>query len=429
LKIKLLPSSLIATTLVLSGCNIEPRNQSPVVSDRTLSTLNTPGGAPGLSCSLTDQKAALVNIMTPQLNAQNINSNTGLYYLTPKTVDPSPFNSLTELLTAMKSSDDRWSFIQQGSSSSVSPSLQSTSNYQSKFGFRWTVSGGQIRVSYVFANSPAQNAAIQRGATITTVNGITVSTEAQFASALNNSNITLGFLDGSSKTLSRASFASPDISDIQTLTLADGTKAGYLYLDNFNNLIESEYTSAFAQFKANSVQSLIIDLRYNGGGLIISAYQLAHMIVGNTKQGLVFNSFLFNPQHQSKNETLNFNLGQFSSALQQSALALNKVVFLTTQGTASASELLIKGLEPHINVAVMGQNSNGKPYGMKGVRICDSTVWPLSFFNRNSNLQSTPDTGITPTCPVTDDLDTPLGNVNEAMLNKAISYLNTNSCS
>ncbi|MGB1237279.1 MAG: S41 family peptidase [Pseudomonadales bacterium] len=425
---KLLPYSVFLATLALAGCNIEPRNQSPVTADRTLSTGNTPGGSAGLSCSLSDQKAALVKIMTPVAAAQSASSTDGLYYLTPNIVDPAPYATLSDLLNAMKSPQDRWSFIEQGGSSGNNSGLQGTSNYQSRFGFRWSESGGQIRINYIFANSPAANASLQRGATITTVNGQAVTSASQFATALNSASVTLGLSGGTSVALSRANFTSPDISDVNVYTLANGSRAGYFYLDNFNNLIESEYSSAFAQFKAQNVQSLIIDLRYNGGGLIISSYQLAHMIVGNSKQGLAFNSFKFNGQHSSKNETLNFNLNQFSSALQNSALSVNKVVFLTTASSASASELLIKGLEPHIDVAVVGSNSNGKPYGMQGVKICDNTVWPLSFLNENSNLQTTPATGIPPTCPVTDDLNNPLGNTNEAMLNKAISYLNTNSC-
>lgn len=427
MKRNLLYTGLITASLVLTGCKIEPRNQSTVTVDQTLTAPNTPQGTNGLSCSFEDQKTALVNIMTGTTSAQGEFSNEGLYYLTANNVDPAPFTSLNELVIAMRDPRDHWSYVKTGNNNPTSQ-LQSAKGYNSQFGFRWSLHGGSIRINYVFPNSPASNSGLTRGATITSVNSTPVNSLAGFAKALADNSVTLGLSNGSNIVVSRNNFTSPDITNVNTYTLSNGSKVGYFYLDNFDSIIEDELSTTFAQFKADNIQSLIIDLRYNGGGLIYSAYQLAHMIVGNTKHGLIFDSFSFNPQHTSKNDDLLFDLSQFSSSLQQNALSLNKVVFLTSDGSASSSELLIKGLQPHIDVSIIGTQTHGKPYGMKGVDICGNEVWPVSFLNLNSNLQTTPLSGIAPTCAVSDDLNAPLGSTSEAMLNKAISYLDSGSC-
>ena len=105
-----------------------------------------------------------------------------------------------------------------------------------------------------------------------------------------------------------------------------------------------------------------------------------------------------------------------------------KIAFIGTASTASASELVINSLSPHINVQVVGETTCGKPVGMYGKTFCGKRIQPIEFITANSDGFSDYFDGFTPQCDVTDDWSRPLGNIAENMLNTAITFTRTGQC-
>ena len=114
---------------------------------------------------------------------------------------------------------------------------------------------------------------------------------------------------------------------------------------------------------------------------------------------------------------------------QSNSLNLNRVIILTTDGTASASEALINGLEPHIEVVTIGETTYGKPVGMKVFQYEDYVFLPITFRIANSNNESDYYDGIQPDALCNDDFTRAFDNREEAYLKEAIYYLENGSFS
>ena len=148
-------------------------------------------------------------------------------------------------------------------------------------------------------------------------------------------------------------------------------KVGYLMYNQFAQGFDDDLNEIFSDFKAKEINELVLDLRYNGGGLVRSATNLAGMITGQFN-GQVFAKYLWNKKLMTY---LNANQEQYSSWLGENftdklaeggainSLNFNKVYVITSRRSASASELVINGLSPYINVIQVGDNTYGKNVG------------------------------------------------------------------
>jgi C-terminal processing protease CtpA/Prc len=172
--------------------------------------------------------------------------------------------------------------------------------------------------------------------------------------------------DGTEVTISstKSSFTVNSVPAYTVIDLPSG-KIGYLCFDSFIDPAEGELNEAFAFFKANNVTSLIIDLRYNGGGDLDRAQQLASLVMGaadTTKicYKLKYNSTVSPDWNQTYKFTKTAN-----------PLGVDRVVFITTRETASASEVVISALKPYIPVSLVGDTTYGKPVGMN--------IWGFPF--------------------------------------------------
>ena len=239
-------------------------------------------------------------------------------------------------------------------------------------------------VNYVVPNSPAASAGLERGDVIYQVNG----------AALTTSNYQQLFSDSFSVTVAEtASVSSTGVTttgEKKKVTLTsvvleenpvayyqkyevNGKKIGYLVYNGFQSVYNDELNAAFAQMKQDGVNELILDLRYNGGGSVETAVALGQMVTGNFT-GSPYVVYDFNDKHNneddvdnlsSKVNTYTFTNGQTQNSGTQNinSLGLNKVYVLTSGGTASASELTIKGLRAYINVVTIGAETYGKFVG------------------------------------------------------------------
>ncbi|MGH8320808.1 MAG: S41 family peptidase, partial [Gammaproteobacteria bacterium] len=193
------------------------------------------------------------------------------------------------------------------------------------------------------------------------------------------------------------------------------------FFQNFITPSTDELQQAFAQLQSAGANELVIDERYNGGGLLSVAQFLGSLIVGNGDTGQTFATLNFNSQHTDQDQTLAFQ--NVSNALN-----LNRVVIITTDATASASELLINALKPYIDVVTVGSTTFGKPVGENGFNFCSNVLYPMTFKMTNAAGYGDYFSGFAPTCPAMDDLNQPLGSSSEASLSTALYYIANGTC-
>lgn len=314
--------------------------------------------------------------------------------------------------------------------------------FETGYGVKWGwAATGRLFAYYVDPSSPAA-VSITRGTEITAINGQPV---ANATTAYLNSTLFPGQTGvsvnltyrrpGTSTTqtasLVSATFSTTTVAQPSILSLANGGKAGYLLFNEHLRTSEQELNSAMTYFKQQGVSELVLDMRYNTGGYLFIAEEVASMIGGAAVQGKVFEKLQFNSKHPEKTSAPN-NTYRFSALDSKGAslplLGLKRVFVLTGSNTCSASEAVINGLLPHIPVYRIGWTTCGKPYGFSQTNYDQQAYFAIQFEGVNANGSDDFKSGFAPTCQVYDDLNYPLGDMREARLSAALSYISTASC-
>ena len=290
---------------------------------------------------------------------------------------------------------------------------------------------GELRVTDVMSGSPAHEANLARGDRIVEINGRTVqvlrdSGELDGAFGPSDAGVEAELVVLRSGTPFRTRMAKrvvtiPTVSSRQVYSAA-GREVGYLFFRNFVTPSYEALDAAFSDFRARAVKELVLDLRYNGGGLVGVAQHLASMIGGVRTDGQVFAEYFHNDKNASRNRVTRFEP-------KPNALNLNRLVVITTGASASASELVINALRPFLPVLVIGSRTFGKPVGQYVIDFCDKSLAPVSFSLRNANGEGDFFGGIQPTCPAADDLDHQIGDPVESSLREALALIGSGRCS
>lgn len=364
-------------------------------------------------CSLDGRKAFVADIMSDYY----------LWYDRVPPVDVAAMSTPEELMRAMTFTElDHWSGMQRRAERAA---FFDEGRFQ---GLGYTLGQdleGGLRISWVHEGSAAGRAGLDRGALITAVNGRAI--EGLSASELNTELSrdvvvhTIRELDG---TVHDVELAQGDvqITSVKNQTVIDtpGGAVGYLMFTTFVLPGEDELKSAFSAFRAQGVTQLVIDLRYNGGGLLRTAALLGSLIAEQAAgQPLIVETY--NDLHSDLNR---LRLMEETPE----AVAASRVVFLTTGRTASASEQVINGLRPYLDVDVVGTTTLGKPVGADSWDHCDYTLAPITFHSLNAAGEGDYFGGIEPTCPVLDDLLHRLGDPAEQQLSVALRLLAGQPC-
>ena len=401
----LIGSFTCVLVLLVSGCN----------GSGTASQVQT-----SADCSVTGQNQQILAIMQ------------SWYYWNqylPGNVDPAAYGDTTSFLDALLYKPlDRFSFI---TSQAANQAFYGAGQYVGMGFSEEIVNGNQLQLTDVYPGSPAANAGFVRGGYILAVGGTPVATliannqlDAALGPATVGVQVTLEYQAPSGTTqtvtLTKTVVTQPNVSLVQSFS-AGGRKVGYFFFQNFITPSNSELQQAFAQFQADGDNELVIDERYNGGGLLSVAQYLGSLIVGNCDAGQTFTTLNYNSLHTDQDQTLTFQSTT-------NGLNLNRVVIITTAATASASELLINALNPYIDVVTVGSNTFGKPVGENGFDFCSSVLYPMTFNMLNAAGGGNYFSGIAPTCPAVDDLSHPLGDPNEASLAEALYYIANGNC-
>ena len=209
----------------------------------------------------------------------------------------------------------------------------------------------------------------------------------------------------------------------------DGRKVGYVNLRTFISTADPELRAAFANFRAQGITQVVVDLRYNGGGAISIAELMSDLLGGGRSATDVVDYITFRPEKSSENTTRFF-------MTQPQSIAATKIAFIGTGGTASASELVINAFVPylHTNAALIGSNTYGKPVGQIGLdrAQCDDRLRVIALAVQNSARQGAYYTGLAKTveasCSAGDDLTHQMGDPQEGSTRQALDYLAGKPC-
>lgn len=307
-------------------------------------------------------------------------------------------------------------------------------------------------VRYIIPNSDASNKPIQRGDIFYAVNGIPLTID-NYRSLLAPDNYTLNLADfdgtnissnGETVNLTKTNLTENPVLTSEVYEIGEH-KIGYLVYNGFFASFESQLNNVFANFQSAGVTDLVLDLRYNSGGSVATATRLASMITGQ------FNNEIFGKQEWNQKVMDFFNennpeqlINRFTNTLGNGnsiqSLQLNRVFILTTQSSASASELVINGLKPYIDVVQIGTVTSGKNVG--SITLYDSPTFnsqnrnsshkyamqPITFKIVNRDNFGDYQDGLTPNITLPENLTNlgVLGDTSEPLLSAAIAQITGN---
>ena len=349
-----------------------------------------------------------------------------LWYNEMPDVDKNQYDTPEELLEAMRSlPKDIYSYI------------TSWQEFESRMlegkyighGFSWGFDdNGNARLIFIYKDSPLYVEEVRRGWIISKVNGTPITTEngsTIFGDNTVGYENTIEFITPADSTFlittAKKEIQKNSVLYYDTLHI-NGTVTAHMVFQEFTQPSIEEFTEVFDYFSTSGVTEMILDLRYNPGGITSVATLLASLITGENTAGEIFTKYIYNDKKSDENSSAIFEE-------QTNSLNLNRVIILTTGGTASASEALINGLEPHIDVVTVGGITYGKPVGMRVFQYEDYVFLPITFRIANSNNESDYYDGIQPDAFCDDDFTRAFDNREEACLKEAIYYLENGSFS
>lgn len=304
-------------------------------------------------------------------------------------------------------------------------------------------------IAYIKKNSPASNVDLQRGDVINKINGTVLT--------LGNYQQLLGEIDGM-HTLSYSRYdedtggfvAKPDVTltavqlaenpnFLDTVYTINEEKIGYVIYHFFapgpgenNPAYDNEMDAIFGKLKAEGIDHLIVDFRYNSGGFVSSAVNLASLIAPGVNSSSIFSKTKYNDYLMNEFDRLRNVQTAFLSKTQNlgNTLEGNRIYILTSPRTASASELIINGLKPYMDVYLIGDQTSGKNVGSVPFQDTENEqnkygILPIISQSFNSLDQSDYSNGFAPNITMKESQERllPLGDVNELLLRTAISQI------
>jgi len=359
---------------------------------------------------------------------------------------------LTPETTASGAAKDRFSFTYPTDEINALLSSGSSVGYGAQLMLVVSSLPRDMRIAYVDPGSPADAAGLGRGDRITAIDGVDLE-YSNTTAAINTLNAGLSpDTDGETHVWTvwhPASGASEDViltattvtptPVLETKVLSTSTgNVGYVLFNDHIATAEGELYDAFTTLAAAGVSDLVLDLRYNGGGYLDIASELAFMIAGpGPTDGKSFETLSFNDKNplSTLDTTTGFHdtsLGfdsSFAAGQALPTLNLSRVFILTTDATCSASEAVINGLRGvDVEVNVVGSTTCGKPYGFFQQDNCGTSYFAIEFQGVNAKGDGGYSDGIDADCPADDDLLHALGDTDESSLAAALALRDSGSC-
>ena len=371
----------------------------------------------------------------------------------PASLDPAPFATVSDYVDALTATaraqrrDRFFTYV----TSIAEENAFFASGSSAGFGVRLALDSVNRRllISEAFEGAPALAAGIDRGTEILAVGTSpdTMRTVDAILAAEGAAGLTAALGPSTSGTfrllrirdaagtrevpVAKADFEIQPVSNRYGVRILDdgGRRVGYINLRTFISTANPALRQAFAQLRGAGITSIIVDLRYNGGGLVSTAELMNDLLGGNRSTGDVQGYTTFRPEKSASNTTRLFQP-------QPESVAPVRLAFIGTGGTASASEIVINTMTPYLRSAsaLIGSNTFGKPVGQIGVdrAACDDRLRITAFAVQNSARSAAYFDGLAATveasCQAADDLAFPLGDPREASTARALDFLAGRPC-
>jgi carboxyl-terminal processing protease len=325
--------------------------------------------------------------------------------------------------------------------------FQSTASFNRFFGDGQTLSYGlalaglevtgqpnaPLYVRYLEPAGPAAQAGVLRGDRILSLNGRSASdiiTADDFSALTPNAagdvlNVVLRDVAGQDRSvrLTASTFNLTPVQSGRVVFSQGGQRIGYVFIKDMISQVGSPLSSVMTDFRNQGIQQLVLDLRYNGGGLVSTGATVASYGAGNRGSGQVYTKLLYNDKQSGNNQTFNFgNPGAWAG--------FAKVYVLAGERTCSASEQVINGLRGvGVDAVLIGDTSCGKPVGFQPRdNACGTTYSVVNFEGVNARNEGRYFNGLTPTCAVAEDFSRGIGALEDPLLVAAAYHVDNASC-
>ena len=429
---------LVTLSLLLSACG---GGSSPPT---TGGITPTPTPTPSSTCSLRSrQDWAAAQLREFYLFPETL----------PATLDPAPYASVSTYIDALTATargqgrDRFFTYI----TSIAEENAFFNSGQTAAFGIRLQTDSvaRRVFVADAYENAPAFAAGLDRGTEILAIGTsaadlrsvdaiIAAEGAAGISAAFGPSTVgvtrSVRITDASGSrvvAMSKADFAIQPISPRfgSRIITEGGKRIGYVNLRTFISTADPQLREAFAGFKAQGVTQIIVDFRYNGGGLVSIAELMGDLLGDNRLASDVFSITAFRPEKSSNNSTKFFNR-------QAQSVAPIRMAIIGTAASASASGLVINSFTPYLGTAsgLIGANTFGKPVGQiaRDQVACDDRLRVVAFATQNSARRGEYYNGlaseVAASCRADDALSSPMGDPAEASTRAALDFLAGKAC-
>ena len=384
------------------------------------------------SCSVADQNVWLDGYMNDWY----------FWYQYAPRPDPGAYSSVDSYFSALLYTGtnasfpaDRWSFMQ------TTEAFTRLFGDGQALGYGVAVAGIEVQgnptaplyVRYVDPGSPAAVQGVVRGDQVISINGraasdvIAADDYSALGAASTGETLTLVLANGGVQrtlTLSSAVYDLAPVTGATVVTTPQGRKMGYVLVKDMISQVQAPLETAFAQFKAAGVSEIVLDLRYNGGGLVSVGSLVASYVAGTRGEGHTYAALLYNDKRAA-----DYNQRFYFASGVGSAANVPRVFVLTGPRTCSASEQVVNGLRGiGVDVVTVGDTSCGKPVGFLPVSACGTTFDVVNFESVNELDQGRYFDGFSATCPTSEDFTQPLGSGSDPLLAAAASYADSGAC-
>ncbi|MEI3155994.1 MAG: S41 family peptidase [Odoribacter sp.] len=348
-----------------------------------------------------------------------------------------------DFLKAIKYTEDNWSYLEENDATTKTSAEGSATGFGYKIIF-YKISANTVigMIQYVYPNTPAAKAGLKRGDMIVRCNDNWLD-ESNYLQVVTDKAVSLqtGFLTETQLIASNKSYEleiakfNPDPILLDTVLQIENKKIGYLvytsFIDNQTTSL-SDLNNAIGRIKEAQVDEFILDLRYNTGGMLTAAKQLGSLLAPADAVGrsALFIHKQWNETYQQKFQGIKDALEiHFDPGVLTNNLDLRKIYILTGKNTASASEVIISGLQAYLSeVILIGEKTVGKYAGMSKLsspkELEKWVLWPVTFTYTNLNGESVKG-GIEPHFTEIEYSNylPPFGNSEDPLLKKAIELI------
>ena len=413
---------VLAITCIFAGGCTEDKTDGPDIPEEPQ---EVPDNTPQDSTSQQDyalkkaQKFILNNCFNYYYWHDEMDSTVNSYKLTD-------FKSISSFFYATLYPKDRWSWMADGSYFAQSE----TGEYEGTYGasIRQQIEyyrDYDLHIAYVYPGSPFDRNGVKRGWTLTHIAGRPVMDmirDGSFYDAYDASPQTFTFTDieGTPHTFTTETATIETHSSLKTTVFQPSDfpglpePVGYFHYLTFNANMLDDIHDAMRYLKAANIHKLILDLRYNGGGDSRASELLIDYLAPQSANNKTFVHRSHNAHHSE--EDVISNISRLPGSLDLDALYV-----IGSSSTASASEMLINGLRPYIDLTLVGDTTYGKPNGMYVFMYPNDVTsnkqynngdysrleyvfLPICFYNKNGIGEVIPDDGFVPDNYRPDDL-------------------------